>query len=566
CSAIAILIPRWDSGPETLKEAAKSAIDPSNWLFMWACFVGIKAIHELGHAFSCRRFGGECHELGLMLLVFIPTPYVDASSAWTFPSKWQRAFVGAAGMIVELFVASIMAFIWANTTPHQLIHQLAYNCMFIASVSTILFNANPLLRYDGYYILSDLLEIPNLRQKSVEYSLGIIKRHIFRIKLQQPLPPVGQRVWLLLYSIASGLYRIFIGVMIVVIVAFKVPILGVLMAIGGIVTWAGVPLYQVTKYLALEPELHRKRGRAIFFCSSVAACLVVLIGFVPFRVYVRAQGILEAADHQTINAPYPGFVEMTANNGQWLKKGDIILKADNPNLDEEIASYRADLERDIATEQAALGSSDMATYQEAVADFQATNATLQKDLKYQNDLTIRATIDGQLVAPDIHQLIGSYLQVGKTQIGTVVAPGDLQADCVVDINDASLARRWKLTASQVEVRPVSDFSTKLPVKRIDPFPSETTDINPLLGTQGGGNVEMVQQDGSPIVGPVDPSEKIRARVMQSIIRLTLANPDDEFLPGQRVYVRVTLEKEPLIWQWSRWFMQLIQQHDTGKWI
>ena len=179
------------------KPAAKDAINPSNWLYLWAVFVGIKAIHELGHAFSCRRFGGECHELGIMLLVLVPTPYVDASSAWAFPSRWKRVFVGhAAGMIVELFVAAALcSIVWRNTnsTSYPLVHQLAYNAMLIASVSTILFNANPLLRYDGYYILSDWLEIPNLRMKSTEYGMGLIKRHIFRLKSPTPLPPPGQR-------------------------------------------------------------------------------------------------------------------------------------------------------------------------------------------------------------------------------------------------------------------------------------------------------------------------------------------------------------------------------------
>ena len=135
--------------------------------------------------------------------------------------------------------------------------------MFIASVSTIIFNANPLLRYDGYYILSDLLEIPNLRQKSTEYSLGLIKRHIFRVKAPSRCRRWGQRFWLLAYAVASSIYRVFIGVMIVVLVAFKIPILGVLMAIGGVITWAAVPVYQLSKYLLLDPELHRKRTRAI---------------------------------------------------------------------------------------------------------------------------------------------------------------------------------------------------------------------------------------------------------------------------------------------------------------
>src|SRR5436190_17999267 len=120
----------------------------------------LKFCHEMGHAFACRRFGGECHEMGIMFLVFIPTPYVDASSAWAFPSRWQRMFVGAAGMIVELFVASLCAFAWLHTNPYVPlwgipVHQLAYNAMLIASVSTVIFHANPLLRYDGYYMLSD---------------------------------------------------------------------------------------------------------------------------------------------------------------------------------------------------------------------------------------------------------------------------------------------------------------------------------------------------------------------------------------------------------------------------
>jgi putative peptide zinc metalloprotease protein len=176
-AAVVAIVPRW----EDVAKAARNSIAPGNWLWLWAVFVGIKFIHECGHAFACRRFGGEVHEMGIMFLVFIPTPYVDASTAWAFPSRWARMFVGAAGMIVELFVASILAFVWLNTNPNELINQLAYNAMLIASVSTIVFNANPLLRYDGYYMLSDFLEIPNLQRKSTEYILGLVKRHDFRV-------------------------------------------------------------------------------------------------------------------------------------------------------------------------------------------------------------------------------------------------------------------------------------------------------------------------------------------------------------------------------------------------
>src|SRR5882672_1759850 len=249
-SAIFALAPEW----KQLQASIPHAIAPDNWPFLWATFCLIKLIHELGHAFSCRRFGGECHELGLMFLVLVPAPYVDASSAWSFPNKWARVFVGAGGMIIELFVAAILAFVWINTAPGTLINGLALNAMLIASFSTIIFNANPLLRYDGYYILSDLLEIPNLRYRSTEYTVGLIKRHLFKVKSSQPLPPVGQRVWLVLYAISSSIYRMFVGIMIILMVWNQVPVLGVLMALGGVVTWSAVPVSKRSNTSSSSPS------------------------------------------------------------------------------------------------------------------------------------------------------------------------------------------------------------------------------------------------------------------------------------------------------------------------
>ena len=246
--AVACLAPYWSAPGHSLKVAAERSIDvrnnPVNLILLYGVFILVKFIHELGHAFSCRRFGGECHEMGIMFLVFIPTPYVDASTAWAFPNKWHRIFVGAAGMIVELFVASLAAFVWITTGDiHSVVAQLAFNAMLIASVTTIVFNANPLLRYDGYYILSDFLEIPNLRQKSSEYALGLIKRHVFRVKLQHPLPPPLQRFWLFTYAILSSIYRAFVGLVILLIVAYEIPVIGPLMAISGILTWFLVPTF-----------------------------------------------------------------------------------------------------------------------------------------------------------------------------------------------------------------------------------------------------------------------------------------------------------------------------------
>ncbi|MBN2061245.1 MAG: M50 family metallopeptidase, partial [Deltaproteobacteria bacterium] len=152
-----LVIDRFDMATDQVQ----GILAPDNLFLMYLGLVIIKSLHEFGHAVVCKRFGGEVHIMGVMLLVFTPLPYMDATSSWAFRSRWRRAFVGAAGMITEVFVAALAAFLWAYTGPGTL-HSLAYNMMFIASVSTILFNGNPLLRFDGYYILSDLLDIPNL--------------------------------------------------------------------------------------------------------------------------------------------------------------------------------------------------------------------------------------------------------------------------------------------------------------------------------------------------------------------------------------------------------------------
>jgi len=536
-------------------------INPSNWLYLWAVFVGIKAIHELGHAFACRRFGGECHELGIMLLVLIPTPYVDASSAWAFPSRWQRMFVGCAGMIVELFFAALCSMVWRNTNgaSYPLVHQLAFNAMFIASVSTILFNANPLLRYDGYYILSDLLEIPNLRQKSMEYSLGLIKRHIFRLKSPQPLPPIGQRIWLFVYSISSGIYRIFIGVMIIVLVTFKVPVLGILMAAGGIITWAGVPVYKTAKYLALEPELHRKRTRATAITVGFAVVLIMVVGVIPFRVYVQAEGILEPNERRVLTAPYDGFVrQIMAKDGQWLHKDDVILVAKNDQLNAEINRYTSQLDESMAQENLALEKKDLVEANKAASDAASIAKVLALDLAYQNSLTIRAPIDGQLIAPKLDEMQGSFLANGKTEIGMVATTNDLRIKAVIDSNDAQLPFQNKIDFAHVqnEVRLVGDVKTVLHASRVNPFPAAVTQVNPALGAAGGGQLEM---------DPKDP-KGTHPKIEQFIVELAFDNPSDRYIAGQRAYVRFTMEKRPLIWQWQRRFWQLIQVHDSGKWL
>lgn len=174
----------------SLRAHAEGVLAPDNLLLLYVVLVVVKTLHEFGHAYMCRKFGGEVHTMGVLFMIFTPVPYMDATSAWAFRSKWKRVLVGLAGMIVELFVVAIAMFIWANTGPGTW-HSLAYNMIFVASVSTLVFNLNPLLRFDGYYILSDLLEIPNLAQRAGRQLRYLAERWLFG--LEKETSPANSR-------------------------------------------------------------------------------------------------------------------------------------------------------------------------------------------------------------------------------------------------------------------------------------------------------------------------------------------------------------------------------------
>jgi hypothetical protein len=171
-----------------------------------------KVCHEFGHGLACRRFGGECHEIGVMFLVFTPCLYCNVSDSWRMPNKWHRAVIGAAGMYVELILAIFATFIWWFAEP-GIVRDICLQVMLIASVSTVLFNGNPLLRFDGYYILSDLLEIPNLHQRSAKALSSLLGRYWMGLPPSpDPLLPQNRMWAFAAFTVLAFIYRIFIMV------------------------------------------------------------------------------------------------------------------------------------------------------------------------------------------------------------------------------------------------------------------------------------------------------------------------------------------------------------------
>ena len=184
-----------------------------NWwtiMSFWVCLAGVKIIHEFGHGLTAKHFGGEVHEMGILFLVLTPALYCDVTDSWLLPNKWKRIWISAAGIYVECFLASIATFVWWYSTP-GLLNSLAMATMFICSVNTIMFNANPLLRYDGYYVMADWLEIPNLRIKSTQFFAYLIQEKVLGLEIPvQSYMPRSRRILFVTYSVASYIYRWFV--------------------------------------------------------------------------------------------------------------------------------------------------------------------------------------------------------------------------------------------------------------------------------------------------------------------------------------------------------------------
>ena len=564
-AAVVALVPHWSD----LKVAAAHAIDKEsnsvNYIYLFLTFCIVKLIHELGHAFTCRRFGGEVHELGIMFLVFIPAPYVDASSAWALPSRWHRMLVGAGGMIFELFIAAILAFVWVQTRngAYQLVSQLAYNAMLIASVSTVVFNANPLLRYDGYYILSDFLEIPNLSQKAKDYTLGLIKRHVFGVKSSLPLPPFGQRIWLFFYSIASGIYRVMVGLTIIFVVGGQVPVLGYLMAAGGVVTWLIMPVWKIIQYLLLDPELHRKRFRACFFVGTVATILFVTIGLIQFPTYYYATGIVEPASElkSFINSRATGFIkEVRVKSGDVVKKGDVLIVLRNEEAEIELTRQKVELEKMMIQMKSAraLGSSEVTAYEELVSHGESNVALAQKQV---DELVLTSPRDGVVICNELDDIQDRYVRMGEAMNITIAKTETLHIFALLEQKDSSLPQEER--PIDLEIRLAGDRGNVIKNTKEAPdrlsivrwSPGGSTEVRPSLTNAGGEEA---------IPDPRDPSKK---KLQQEHFPVVLALKNNgNILPGQKAYVRMEMHKRPLIVQWSRKFWQMIQQQNlSNKW-
>ncbi len=560
-AGLAALVSAW---PEFRNQTA-GVLAPGNVVLLGVVFVVIKLIHELGHGFankamaraerapgaSSRTSAGEVHELGLMLLVLLPVPYVDATSSWALRSRWRRALVAAAGMHAELAVAAVAAIVFANTDAGTTAHSLAYNAVFLAGVTTILFNANPLLRYDGYYILADVSDTPNLATRSREQLLDLMKRRLLGVKTPDRYADSFERPWLLAYAVAAAVYRVFIAVVIVWFVSGQFFVLGVLLAAGAAGLLIGKPVASAVHYLATSRELDRGRGRAVAVSVGLSVLAVSAVLAVPIPRAAAIPGVVSPATEEAIAAAVGGRIVSYAASGSVVERGDVLVLLDDPAIAAQVRTLGARLERERVLEGSALREGDeaaAAAYRERAAALLAALDEAERDAAA---LTVRAPMSGVWLTELDDDRLGGAVARGDG-LGRVIDTAAVIEAVAAQTVGASLGGN---AVGEVEIAAASRPGVRVRGVSLDVAAAASRVLpSPSLAYEAGGPIRAARGGG-------EDDGEVRAAEAFFAVRVGLEESDALVL-GERVWVRIGLPGETVAERVTRLVRQALQRRNV----
>lgn len=410
------LAPDWDR----FVSASGQVIAPENWIRVALIYTVLKVLHEFGHGLATKRFGGAIPEWGVQLLAFItPLAYVDASASWKFVSKWKRITVAAAGMYVETAIAAICVLGWLNTGPGVL-NTALHSAVIAATFVTLLFNANPLMRFDGYYILTDLIGIPNLGTKGQQYVKWFGKRFLLGMSdLTMPISARQHPVAVPLYGVLAGIWKILIWIGIMVIVSLLFKGAGLFLALLSILMIVIGSLVKLAKFVfgdASGPRLKQALPRL----ALLIAALIGLVFFVRINPTGKAVAVVEYAERETVRARVRGLVtEVVATDGAEVGAGEVLIRMVNP--DEKAGHDMLALELRTARIRARsyYQTENLPAYQAELETVAGLERKLAESRDYLAALEVAAPADGRVVGKDLESFPGRWVEVGDEILSIV---------------------------------------------------------------------------------------------------------------------------------------------------
>jgi putative peptide zinc metalloprotease protein len=549
-------------------------------VYLWAALGVVKVIHEFGHGLSCKRFGGEVHEMGALLLCLSPALYCNVSDAWILPNKWHRIIISAAGIYVELVIAAAATFVWWYTPTQPFVHNLSLSLMIVCSVSTVVFNANPLMRYDGYYVLADWLEIPNLREKANRYLKNLVLDKCLGVEVPpEEYMQLGRKILFISYAVVSYIYRWVVTFSIIFIFGeflkpYKLDIIAHMMKIAAVASMTIWPLYNLFKGIHRRGRLpDMKRARVLVSSGALVALLAFLI-FVPLPISrIRGLALVQADpmhSSQIVLKRSALLEKLLVRPGDHVTKGAELAVFRDPDLEEKLAQARAEWENQEESlsqlQKQKFGTTDPAAQLrlqdkivQAEGQLLKAQATVDALLKVQKDeLVIRAPRDGVVgQAPRVED-VGKMFEGRDAQqmqpIFTVHEPGKLRVCMPLVTSDYNrLAKDWARLRQQsqktgeekqpwinLRVHGMDSQTWRGAVERLED--SEAKYIPEMLSSRANGPVAVQAPNGR--------SQGLVPQTQHYLVYLRIEDPDEAIAVGAMSQVKIYLEPETCLhWAW-----------------
>lgn len=538
---------------DALKDSAQGFLAPSNIGWVYVCTVFVKLLHEFGHASVVKRFGGEVHTLGVMFMLLVPLPYVDATASWSFRKKSKRILVGAAGMLTEFFIASIALILWANLGG-GLAKSLAYNVVVMASVSTVLFNVNPLMRFDGYYMLTDALDMPNLQQRSVRHLKYLLERYVFfKRDAEEVAETWFERFVYAVYGVSSSIYRVFLFTGFIVAISAHYLILSFCMGVLLCLTMVVMPVGRFIKYVFASPALSQVRNRAVLVTLVVLGGVFAALFYVPVPDTFKAPGIIEAARYENSTVGEGGVVAKVYRGEKALvHKDDTLMVLENRELDFRIEEKRAQVNETVQTYYQALelAPENMQPVEKRLGVLRQELNDLLRD---RDKLALLAPMDGiwNVKSPDDY--VGRFLQKGDS-VGMVLDTAAF--DFLAVVTQEEVSRLFMENPRKVSVRLNGEAFVEIPVDSVSVIPAASDRLpSAALGWLGGGEIETTAKDGSG-ERTAEPVYLVRSSIRRDLASLSGV----DWAHGRSGKIRFHLTDTPLALQGIRKARQALQKY------
>ncbi|GBD35406.1 hypothetical protein HRbin36_00518 [bacterium HR36] len=526
-------------------------------LYAWASLGVIKVIHVFGHGLSCKRFGGDVHEMGFLILCLSPCLYCNVTDAWLLPNKWHRIIIGAAGIYVEVMIAALCTFLWWWAEPNTLLSNLCLTIMVLCSISTVIFNGNPLMRFDGYYVLADWLEIPNLRERSNRYLTNLAMQYCLGIEVP-PEPyqmSLGRKILFVTYAITSYLYRWFVTFVILIFLytflkPYKLGVISFILGTGALASLLGYPAYRLFRAVKRRGRLPDMKPVRVSITAAVALSALLAVFLVPFPLRVKGLALVqvEPQARAKIVAPEEGsfLEELFVEDGQIVRRGDAMARLKNPDLlskmEFNVASRRAYQEQRADILAQLVSNPQHGSLRQELARIEDELAQLEqeaRELQIRMDrLLLRAPRDGKVAQLLPRSELGKLLEPG-TLICEVIEDRALAAVLLVEPQDRALVVEGQ--KAWIRLHGLGYNYWRGTVSEISAV--EAKDVPPQLSNKAGGEIPTQE----------DPEQKtLKPQRQHYLVSVRFDEVEDCMHPGVLGRVKIEVGNYTLYWRVRRY--------------